>query len=210
MTLSHILIFSAAALLGGFLLRERWRGWGLLTGSVIAIYWLQPGTPIRHLDFWLPTATLALTVAFWAITRPREPLNRRDTLTTAGVLTGLVLLIGLTRYLGPVCCLTPTRPPQLLQVLLALGAAAGISALAGRFASRAGLGIAVFFTLILGLFLILKTEPWAQAASAFASPARCRVIFSPPAGRWNSPVPRTAASGRPAVRSSSRVRSTAT
>ena len=70
MTLTQLLVFGAAALLFGWIFKERWRGWLMLIGSLLALYWLQPATPIRHLDFWLPTASLALTVLVWAITRP--------------------------------------------------------------------------------------------------------------------------------------------
>ena len=57
MTLLHIIIFSGIAVIVGLLSRNRWRDWLILTVSVVAIYWMQPSTPIRHLDFWLPTAT---------------------------------------------------------------------------------------------------------------------------------------------------------
>src|SRR5689334_19182045 len=123
MTLIHILVFGAAALAFGFILKERGRGWFILIASVLALYWLQPPTPIRHLDFWLPTASLALTAIVWAATRPAstEKILDRPTVITAAVILGLVLFIGLTRYLAPVCCLTPSRPPDVLTVALGLG-----------------------------------------------------------------------------------------
>src|ERR1051325_8376295 len=141
MTLIHILVFGAAALALGLIPRafapstsfgsaqdkssglgarpelvEGPRRWLILIGSVLALYWLQPPTPVRHLDFWLPTASLALTLMVWAVTRHAslEKIIDRPTLITAAVIFGLVLLIGLTRYLAPVCCLTPSRPPDIL------------------------------------------------------------------------------------------------
>ncbi len=70
MTLTHILIFSLAALLYAAFLPARWRGWALLIASVVAIYWLQPALPVRNLDFLLPTTTLVLAVAGWLATKP--------------------------------------------------------------------------------------------------------------------------------------------
>ena len=60
MTLAHILILGVAAFLAALIGRERWRGWLMLIFSLVTLYWLQPATPIRHLDFWLPTASLAM------------------------------------------------------------------------------------------------------------------------------------------------------
>src|SRR5688572_1201825 len=125
-TLTHLLVFGAAAPLSRLLFRERARHWLMLVGSVLAIYWLQPLSSIRYLDFWLPTATLALTVWVWVLTRPKADDGRRttdnrpstqgaavtaevgvgrDALWTAAVVVGLVMVVGLMRYLGPVCCL---------------------------------------------------------------------------------------------------------
>lgn len=48
--------------------------WGrtafLFGASVLVVYWLQPSLPIRGLDYWLPTLTLALTVFCWAAVTP--------------------------------------------------------------------------------------------------------------------------------------------
>lgn len=167
MTLTHILLFSGLALLLGPLLRRPLRGWILLSGSVIAIYWLQPATPIRNLDFWLPTATLALTAFVWAVTRSQETSNRRQNLLTAAILLGLPLAIGLTRHLPALCCLTPTRPPQTGQVLVGLAIVAALAWILARLSLRRRWLINLFVLLILGLFLILKTPSWSMAASAW-------------------------------------------
>ena len=46
------------------------RNVALFVLSVLAVYWLQPAMPVRQMDFWLPTASLALTVIVWAATSP--------------------------------------------------------------------------------------------------------------------------------------------
>jgi alginate O-acetyltransferase complex protein AlgI len=166
MDIYRLLILVAAALLIGWLGRGRARGWALLVASVLGIYWLQPATPVRNLDFWLPTAALALAVWVWAATRPAPGWPARPDLLTGGVLAGLVLLIALNRYVEPLCCLTPTRPPALplalaglaLIALLVMGLQRG---LAGRTGLLAGLTL-----FILALFIILKTPALAELASA--------------------------------------------
>ena len=78
MTLFHIAAFIGLALAVRLLpgLPDRWRSWAMLGLSVSALFWLQPSTPIRNLDFWLPITTLALTIFTWAVTRPAGPLER--------------------------------------------------------------------------------------------------------------------------------------
>lgn len=165
MTLFQLLVFAALAGLYGLLLRGKGRGWFLLAASVLALYWLQPSTPIRNLDFWLPTASLALALVVWALTRPAgNSLFERSTLITFGVVAGLVLLVGLDRYLY-LCCLTPTRPPDGVRVLLALvgvGLLFGLAAWLGKGRAAWGLGVLV----LIGLFVVLKSDPLAQSAAA--------------------------------------------
>ncbi|HLV36666.1 MAG TPA: hypothetical protein VKY59_16200, partial [Spirillospora sp.] len=60
MSLAHIAVFVLAALLYNWIAPARWRGWLLMIASVLAIYWLQPQTPTRQLDFFFPTATLVI------------------------------------------------------------------------------------------------------------------------------------------------------
>ena len=47
MGLTNLLIFAGAALLFALLSKGRGRGWFLLVGSVLALFWLQPLAPIR-------------------------------------------------------------------------------------------------------------------------------------------------------------------
>lgn len=159
--------FFLFALLGGVIGRlTKGRHWLLLTSSILAIYWLQPAMPVRNLDFWLPTASLALIGWTWAVTRPADKTPARSDLVTAAVIMGIVLAIALTRYVAPLCCLTPTRPPALSSVVPALGLVLLLAILKGwGFRSKAR-WINLLLTLILAIFAILKTEMFSQAASA--------------------------------------------
>lgn len=166
MTMTHILVFCALALLTCWVIPQRWRIWALLGSSTLAVYWLQPATPIRNLDFWLPTASILLTITTWAIVRQAGHGQRRNTLLGVGFIAGVILIIALGRYLEPLCCLIPTRPPAFLQLLLVLGF---FGALIALFASlnrfkRQLAWLTIF--LILGLFFVLKSEPFAQLVNA--------------------------------------------
>ena len=169
MTLPYILIFSLFALAAGMLANRGWRNWLIFLGSLLAVYALQPATPIRHLDFWLPTLSLALCALGWAVTAPRPggklELSRASRIS-ALLMAAVVLLIGLTRYVNPLCCLIPTRPPEIMQILAGLGLATLLIFALARLQSGGRLALGASILLILGLFLVLKTDLLAQAASA--------------------------------------------
>jgi alginate O-acetyltransferase complex protein AlgI len=159
------LLFRAASTFGtasGGLLSTRpaVRGWLIFVASVIALYWLQPSMPVRNMDFWLPTATLALTVFSWLVTAPAEARFTRANALAGGLLVGLVLLVALTRYIGGGDWLTATRPPLIETVLAGLALivllAVGITfALRSRAATGYTLGAAI--VLLIVLLVLLKT-----------------------------------------------------
>ena len=187
MTLAQLLVLSAFAPIARLWARAGARHWLMLAVSVAASYWLQPLTPIRYLDFWLPTAALGLTVWTWAATRPgagaptaaqaararlaatpapgaAQDDERRATLITGLVVAGLVLLIGLTRYLGPVCCLTPAPPPAAGSVVLGLGLMGGVAGLLfWRPVPARWLNVGLL--VLIGLLVVTKLEPAGRLAS---------------------------------------------
>ena len=165
MTLTHILVFALVSLVVGWAVPSRWRGWVLLGASLLAVFWLQPSTPIRYLDFWFPTASILLTVITWAATRTPQAQPSRRGMVGAALVVGLILVVALLRYAGPACCLTPSRPPDIWRVLGVVAMAALLVAIPIRFpVSRRFLVPAIIF-LILGLFIILKSPAISRWAS---------------------------------------------
>jgi alginate O-acetyltransferase complex protein AlgI len=160
MTLTHIAVFSAAALLYNGLIPRRWRGWLLLIASVLVIYWLQPPLPIRQLDFILPTAVLVMTTCCWLFVRPSAPFARQD-VVTAGLVFILILLISATRYLVPELRLT-SRPPDVPVVLFALLLAGAITLTGWQLSRRRpSARLNVLIALIVFIFILTKYEPLA-------------------------------------------------
>ncbi len=156
MTLAAILGFSGLAALIRFLKRGELRIWALFLASAAAVYWLQPATPIRYLNYWLPSLTLILAGLSWVVTTPHEARRGRSNLLAAGLLLGLALLIALTRYLGVTGVLGLARPPQTVQViaLLAIAALGGLALARFSLPGRAVLTAAILS--MLALFLVLK------------------------------------------------------
>lgn len=167
MTLVYILAFIAVAALLGFVTHDRWRVNLLLAVSALAVYALQPTLPVRGLDFYLPTVTLALAVLGWALTTPREARSWKNNWPGAAILGGIVLALALTRYLGLSLPLTASRPPQTLTVLLLLAVAVMLGLLIARFTSPGKAALTAAFVFVLLFFAILKIPALSLQVSLF-------------------------------------------
>ncbi len=156
MTLGVILVSIGTAALLGLVIRDHWRAQLLLGICVLAVYAIQPVLPVRGLDFWLPTATLALAILTWVITSPPENRNWRSNWHTAALICIIVLSLGLTRYLGFSLYLTASNPPQIIQVFFGLAVIALIAFLLSRFSKPNKVILLCAFVFIILLFVILK------------------------------------------------------
>lgn len=160
----HITGFGIFALLTGWLPRIRQHL--LLTASILILFVLQPALPIRGLDFWLPTVTLGLTILIYLLTQTGGQRFQAGDLRVLLFSFALIALIGLNRYLGTWCCITPNRPPVFSQVAVGLGFLAVLFWLAHIFlAGKTGaLHGAVWF--ILAIFIVIKTPALTDWLSA--------------------------------------------
>lgn len=165
MALSDILILLIAAVAIRLLLPGKRRLWGMLVISIFAIYWLQPALPIRNMDFWFPTATLGLIFLSWGLTAEWPQIKTPENLWALGLTLAVVILIGLTRFFSLEGLLTPTRPPQLHQVITLLALLTVGTLLLIRFTKPTAtlLGLGVIFLLF--LLMVLKTPLFASYAS---------------------------------------------
>jgi D-alanyl-lipoteichoic acid acyltransferase DltB (MBOAT superfamily) len=188
--LTAIFVFIAAAALYAALIPGRWRLWAVLLGSVVAIFWLQAPLAPRWADFLLPSATVALGVAGWWLSRPGHrallspapapagelpgqdelPLRStyiRDDWLTLVVVTTLILALSFFRYADAPFRLTASRPPSPLFVgLTALEVgllAIALAVLLRRLPQRAILSGAI--AAFVALFVVVK---WPPATTAVA------------------------------------------
>ncbi len=186
MTLAYILIFVALATVIGVVTRKRGRLPVLLVISALAVYALQPELPVRGLDFWLPTLTLGITVLGWVLTTPVEQRSWRNNWPAANLLGGIVLALGLTRYLGFSLPLTASRPPQILQIIIVLGIITLATWLLILFSKAGKLLLTVGFLFVILLFVMLKVPALSEWASQVLRGwnGQSRSLASPLDLRW--------------------------
>ncbi len=165
MSLTHLFVFIAAALALRLLPWSAARRWGLFAASALAIYWLQPLSPVRYLDYWFPTLTLALTALAWLLTTPAEARAWKTNWLSAAALAGIALLVALTRHLSLEGLITPGRPPATEQPLLALALVGllGLGLARLRGISKGMLWAAI--ALLIALLVALKLPEVAAAIS---------------------------------------------
>ena len=78
MTLIHIAVFVGFALIIRLLRNQNAAAWLMFLSSLIFIYWLQPVSSIRSLEFWLPSILVVLTMIVWVVTSAREALSKKE------------------------------------------------------------------------------------------------------------------------------------
>ncbi len=165
MTLALVLVSIGAAVLLGRVARNRWRIPLILGSSTIAVFAFQPALPIRGLDFWLPTATLAITILMWILTTPADHRPWRENWSALAIVGGIVLALGLTRFLGLQLHLTASLPPQTIKIVLTLALAALVIFLQARFLKTSGGMLTGAFIFIILVFVLLKVPFLAELAS---------------------------------------------
>ncbi|TVR22809.1 MAG: MBOAT family protein [Anaerolineaceae bacterium] len=164
MTLDHIALMVGAGVLYALIVPARWRGWVLLVASIGAVYWLQPALNVRWMDYALPTLTLVIALVGWAATRPRQVAITGEDRLVVLLVVAVALLIAATRTVNVPFALTSRPPPFDVVLVGAVIAGALVLAVARLPQSRASAGL---LTALIGLFIVIKTDPFITAVSAF-------------------------------------------
>ncbi len=140
-------------------------------GSVIAIYWLQPFSPIRFSGFILPTVTLLLTTAVWHSTHPPDYQITREDLLALCLMTGLIIALSVLRFVPTSLNPLANRPPNPLFVAglasLSLLMLMGIHHYRHQVHPNLMLTPNIAIWLIVLLFIALKSEPLAAGIGRF-------------------------------------------
>jgi len=182
MTLTHIAVFALIALVARFIRDRNLSSWLIMFASLLFVFWLQPVSAIRSLEFWLPSLLIAVTVFIWGIVSPKDSLQKRENITAALAAISLVLLVNLLRYLGIQAVARFVNPPEIWKVALFwIIAAGGLWLLKKRPRDR---GFQALFALIvlIAVFIMLKYPPLTLKLSEFLRRVNGQVVSLANAG----------------------------
>ncbi|MFC1959356.1 MBOAT family O-acyltransferase [Chloroflexota bacterium] len=165
MTLTTIAFFIIFALAYRWFLSPNQRGWVLLIASEIFVFWISPALSIPYLDIGLATVTIALTVLVWWVTQSRTASLTTDDKITLVLTIGVVLFLATLRYLLPSWRgLTPALSVwPLLLALVGFGGVLFVTLVITRRFVKPVSAVWLLIALIVLLFIMLKTEPLAEA-----------------------------------------------
>jgi D-alanyl-lipoteichoic acid acyltransferase DltB (MBOAT superfamily) len=166
MTIQEILILITASLVLGLIYRQtKWVNL-LMIASVVFIFWLQPDTELRYLGYWLPSIGLGIMVISWYATA--SPAFRAESkhLKTLGLLLVVLLVLHSLRWIDPGRALGIVNIPRLPGSLPFLVVVFSLLALISQYRrTNSPVGLWGLFTLLLILFLVLKTPGLTKMAS---------------------------------------------
>ncbi len=97
MTAAQIAALVALAIIAGRVKRRRQLV--MLCISALAVFWLQPPEPYLSLLFWLPFATLAVTVASWVLTATPEVASWRQNWQAGLLLVAVAIVVDAGHYI---------------------------------------------------------------------------------------------------------------
>ena len=100
MLIEQILIIAAVILLSRIVLKEQFFKWAFFLFSLAAIFWFQPISAIRKLDFWLPVMTLILTVLSWAVFYSSNFQGEKENMISLVIIFGFFILLLLEKIFG--------------------------------------------------------------------------------------------------------------
>ena len=167
MTLIHIAVFVGFALIIRLLRNQNAAAWLMFLSSLIFIYWLQPVSSIRSLEFWLPSILVVLMMIVWVITSAREALSMKENLL-AGLLS-LAAIMGLSvlRYFNLGFLAELINPPAIWQTLIFLLAAGMLLWRLGHFSTENKTPAAIMMIVLIVVFIVLKYPPAGLKVSQF-------------------------------------------
>lgn len=167
MLIGQILLIAAVTMISRLVLSDTLYKWFLFFYSIFAIFWFQPLTTIRSLDFWLPVITLILTIWGWSCINSNNNKKNRENSVSFIIIISFLLFLGIARLIGFSqlnALVTLPDLSSLLGAILLIGLTY-IGALRIAYdKKRAPLFILI---ILLFIFIILKSNSLSLMASQF-------------------------------------------
>ena len=118
MLLIQILILTSILIFFRIFFWPRSKNWLLFILSLVAIYWFQTPSAIRHLSFWLPTILVSIAVLVWRIIFSGGKLISKDDYSALILIFGLPIVFYFIRLIGVSGVNFISDSPQLITLLI--------------------------------------------------------------------------------------------
>ncbi len=118
MLLLQIIVLSFVLIFFRYFFWPGSKQWLLFILSLIAIYWFQTPSAIRHLSFWMPTILLIIAVLSWRIVFSHKKVISKDDFLSLLLIFGLPIVINLLKAIGIINIGFITDSPQLIALII--------------------------------------------------------------------------------------------
>ena len=167
MLLSEILFLGTVYILFRLFLKKEYRTWGIFLLSLITLFWFQPLSTIRHLDFWIPSFAILIAIIIWCIVNDWKTLFMSSNRVALIVCLAIPGAIVFAQILAPEIIGYISTGPQIgkfLIIFLTGLVLAGLFSFSKGKEDRKSLFI---FLILLGIFVIQKNTLFALGFSRF-------------------------------------------
>ena len=167
MIVEQILLISAVIIFSRLVFSKEIYRWFLFGFSLLAIYWFQPLSPIRTLEFWMPTIVLVITILAWSFINHANDITQKENYLSLLIIVVFLIVQVLTRIFGwnllnPIVSMQGLRTIIVALFLIILAYLSGLNRGALHKAT-----LFVIFIFIIGGLVILKSEPLSLLTSSF-------------------------------------------
>ncbi len=166
MKLIVILFLIAVCLLFRLIFGKKHLSWFILVFSILHLFYFQPVSGIKYLDFWIPSATLLIGISAWLIVSKKEVVSLRSTATTFTVIASIYCGFAIIRSGFYTTILEFINIPGSEDIFLLMLGAAIFLFILNRKSKKDALIIPMVLVLLI-LFIIIKNEYLSMKTSQF-------------------------------------------
>jgi D-alanyl-lipoteichoic acid acyltransferase DltB (MBOAT superfamily) len=158
MLLSQIIVLTFILFIFRIFFWPKSKNWILFILSLIAVYWFQTPSAIRHLSFWLPTILLTISIIGWKIIIPQENVFSRDDYFALILILFFPIVFFLFKQIGVTGIQFISDSPQIIVLLIIPGFIFLYWLISKRFSINKKLTSGFLLIILLVFLIILKNQ----------------------------------------------------
>ena len=166
MQLTSLLVIITVSVIYRVLFSKRHLDWFILCGSIFFLFFSQPISSIRSLDFWLPILALSIGILAWEIVANPEIKKEKSTRITFYIFFGLMAIFCLIRFIPQINITSFVSIPNPIAIVT-FAIAFFVIILSLRKLRKSQNYTRLFFISLIAIFIIIKNDFLALQLSVF-------------------------------------------